>query len=308
VTLQVEVNIMPPGKGVCSLTGQLGDVMKESAETGVSYVRSIAPENTGSVRISLRNMTFTCTFPEGAVPKDGPSAGITMATAILSAVTKVPVRADLAMTGEITLRGRVLPIGGLKEKLLAAKKAGIRTVLVPAKNEPDVSEFDSEITDGLEIRLRRDGSDEVLVQPALSPGETERRCNGRKEAPMFMKIKNVNLEIVCGVTSRLPDTQQPEIAFAGKSNVGKSSLINALVNRKALARTSSNPGKTQTINFYHVNDAFYLVDLPGYGYASASQKVRESWGKMVERYLNTSQNLRDRVSSCRHPARAVRQR
>lgn len=107
-----------------------------------------------------------------------------------------------------------------------------------------------------------------------------------------MKIKQVNLEIVCGVTSRLPDTQQPEIAFAGKSNVGKSSLINALVNRKALARTSSNPGKTQTINFYHVNNAFYLVDLPGYGYASASVKVRESWGKMVERYLNTSKNLR----------------
>lgn len=109
----------------------------------------------------------------------------------------------------------------------------------------------------------------------------------------MLKIKNVSLDIVCGVTSRLPDTRQPEVAFAGKSNVGKSSLINALVNRKSLARTSANPGKTQTINFYHVNDSFYLVDLPGYGYASASQKVRESWGKMVERYLNTSKNLRE---------------
>lgn len=118
-----------------------------------------------------------------------------------------------------------------------------------------------------------------------------RRCLEGKHS-MF-KIKNVSLDIVCGVTSRLPDTHQPEVAFAGKSNVGKSSLINALVNRKALARTSANPGKTQTINFYHVNDAFYLVDLPGYGYAAASQKVRESWGKMVERYLNTSQNLRE---------------
>ncbi|MGI6117172.1 MAG: ribosome biogenesis GTP-binding protein YihA/YsxC [Bilifractor sp.] len=107
-----------------------------------------------------------------------------------------------------------------------------------------------------------------------------------------MKIKNVSLDIVCGVTSRLPDTGQPEIAFAGKSNVGKSSLINALVNRKSLARTSSSPGKTQTINYYHVNDSFYLVDLPGYGYASASQKAREAWGKMVERYLNQSANLR----------------
>jgi GTP-binding protein len=108
----------------------------------------------------------------------------------------------------------------------------------------------------------------------------------------MLKIKNVSLDIVCGVTSRLPDTGQPEIAFAGKSNVGKSSLINALVNRKSLARTSSSPGKTQTINYYHVNDSFYLVDLPGYGYASASQKAREAWGKMVERYLNQSANLR----------------
>lgn len=108
----------------------------------------------------------------------------------------------------------------------------------------------------------------------------------------MLKIKTVSLDIVCGVTSALPDTRQPEVAFAGKSNVGKSSLINALVNRKSLARTSANPGKTQTINFYHVNDTFYLVDLPGYGYASASQKAREAWGKMVERYLNTSKNLR----------------
>lgn len=108
----------------------------------------------------------------------------------------------------------------------------------------------------------------------------------------MLKVKNVSLDIVCGVTSTLPDTRRPEVAFAGKSNVGKSSLINALVNRKALARTSANPGKTRTINFYRVNESFYLVDLPGYGYASASMKEREAWGKMVERYLNTSKNLR----------------
>jgi ATP-dependent Lon protease len=165
VTLQVEVNVMP-GKGVCSLTGQLGDVMKESAETGVSYVRSIA-ENYGIRPDFFEKHDIHVHIPEGAVPKDGPSAGITMATAILSAVTKVPVRADIAMTGEITLRGRVLPIGGLKEKLLAAKKAGIRTVLVPAKNEPDVSEFDSEITDGLEIRYVS-VMDEVLAAALIS--------------------------------------------------------------------------------------------------------------------------------------------
>lgn len=109
---------------------------------------------------------------------------------------------------------------------------------------------------------------------------------------MSMIIKNVTLETVCGITSKLPENQKPEVAFAGKSNVGKSSLINALMNRKSLARTSGQPGKTQTINFYNVNDAMYLVDLPGYGYAKVAQKEREQWGKMIERYLHASKQLR----------------
>ncbi len=107
-----------------------------------------------------------------------------------------------------------------------------------------------------------------------------------------MIIKNVSLETVCGITSRLPENPLPEIAFAGKSNVGKSSLINGLMNRKALARTSAQPGKTQTINFYNVNGAFYLVDLPGYGYAKVSLEVKEKWGRLVERYLQGSGRLR----------------
>ena len=107
-----------------------------------------------------------------------------------------------------------------------------------------------------------------------------------------MVIKNVSLDIVCGITSKLPDTGRPEIAFAGKSNVGKSSLINGLLNRKALARTSSQPGKTQTINFYNVNDFMYLVDLPGYGYAKVPETEKAKWGKMIDRYLNTSQTLK----------------
>lgn len=107
-----------------------------------------------------------------------------------------------------------------------------------------------------------------------------------------MQIKSAALDIVCGVTSKLPDTGQAEIAFAGKSNVGKSSLINGLMNRKSLARTSSQPGKTQTINFYHINEEFYLVDLPGYGYTTASVNVRQSWGRMIERYLKTATNLK----------------
>lgn len=107
-----------------------------------------------------------------------------------------------------------------------------------------------------------------------------------------MKIKNVELSIVCGITSKLPETDRVEIAFAGKSNVGKSSLINALMNRKALARTSATPGKTQTINFYNINDIMYLVDLPGYGYAKVSEREKEQWGKLIERYLNTSKQLK----------------
>lgn len=107
-----------------------------------------------------------------------------------------------------------------------------------------------------------------------------------------MIIKSVNLETVCGVTSRLPENEAPEFAFAGKSNVGKSSLINALMNRKAYARTSSQPGKTQTINFYKINDAFYYVDLPGYGYAKVSLEAKEKWGKMIERYLRRSRMLK----------------
>lgn len=148
-TLEIEVNVMP-GKGETLLTGQLGDVMKESARTGISYIRSVGEEyeipkdffETHDIHIHI---------PQGAVPKDGPSAGITMATAMISAITERKVRADVAMTGEITLRGRVLPIGGLKEKLLAAKTAGVKTVLIPEKNMRDVREISDEITSGLEI-------------------------------------------------------------------------------------------------------------------------------------------------------------
>ena len=149
VTLEVEVNIMP-GKGEVKLTGQLGDVMKESAIAAISYIRSIGAEyDLASDFFQTHDLHIH--IPEGAVPKDGPSAGITMATAILSAATNIPVRADVAMTGEITLRGRVLPIGGLKEKLLAAKNAGITTVCVPKDNNHDLDEIDAEIKAGMEI-------------------------------------------------------------------------------------------------------------------------------------------------------------
>ena len=159
VTLQVEVNCMP-GKGTFKLTGQIGDVMKESAQTAISYIRSIG-EAWKIEKDFFQEHDIHIHIPEGAVPKDGPSAGITMATAILSAVTEIPVHADVAMTGEITLRGRVLPIGGLKEKLLAAKNAGMRMVLLPEKNRADVQEISGEIRKGLDIRFM-ENMDEVL--------------------------------------------------------------------------------------------------------------------------------------------------
>lgn len=148
-TLQIEVNIMP-GKGEISLTGMMGDVMKESARTGLSYIRSVS-DNYGIDKEFYQEHDIHIHIPEGAVPKDGPSAGITMATAMLSAITEIPVYASVAMTGEITLRGRVLPIGGLKEKILAAKSAGIKTVLVPARNKRDVEEISAEIRKGIRI-------------------------------------------------------------------------------------------------------------------------------------------------------------
>ena len=171
-TLQIEVNVMP-GTGEIMLTGQLGDVMKESAQTGISYIRSVS-RRYGIPEEFFEKHDIHVHIPEGAVPKDGPSAGITMATAMLSAITEKKVRADLAMTGEITLRGRVLPIGGLKEKLLAAKSAGIKTVLIPKENRVDAEELSSEITKGLEI-IPVENMEEVLSHALVD--ETEKTEN-----------------------------------------------------------------------------------------------------------------------------------
>lgn len=176
-TLQIEVNVMP-GKGNLQLTGQMGDVMKESAQTALTYVRSVVSREYGVEEAYFETHDLHIHIPEGAVPKDGPSAGITMATAMLSAVTGRAVAARVAMTGEITLRGHVLMIGGLKEKLLAARMARIRKVLVPEKNRPDVEELPREITKGMEIVYVKE-MDEVLRE-ALVPGEEADKRPGRK--------------------------------------------------------------------------------------------------------------------------------
>ena len=176
-TLQIEVNVMP-GKGNLQMTGQMGDVMKESAQTALTYVRSVASREYGVEEAYFETHDLHIHIPEGAVPKDGPSAGITMATAMLSAVTGRPIAARVAMTGEITLRGHVLMIGGLKEKLLAARMAHIRKVLVPEKNRPDVEELQKEITKGMEIVYVKE-MDEVLRE-ALAPEEEAVLRPGRK--------------------------------------------------------------------------------------------------------------------------------
>ena len=175
-TLQIEVNTMP-GRGEFRLTGQLGDVMKESAQAGISYIRSVSSQYHISDEY-FRKHDIHIHIPEGAVPKDGPSAGVTMVTAMISAITKIPVRADVAMTGEITLRGRVLPIGGLKEKLLAARNAGMKIVFVPSKNKPDVEEISTEITKGLDIRYAETMED---ILPMALTGKISEKKSGKKK-------------------------------------------------------------------------------------------------------------------------------
>lgn len=177
-TLQIEVNVMP-GEGKLELTGKLGDVMKESAKTGLSYIRSIASAYDIDAAY-FKEHDFHIHIPEGAVPKDGPSAGITMATAVFSAITQIPVKCKVAMTGEITLRGRVLPIGGLKEKLLAAKMAGIETVLVPHENERDVDEISKEIKTGLEICFM-DTMEEVLEKALVMQPKPMKKTTGKRK-------------------------------------------------------------------------------------------------------------------------------
>lgn len=176
--LQIEVNVMP-GKGEMELTGQMGDVMKESALTGVSFVRSISKEFKLNADVFKKN-DFHIHIPEGAVPKDGPSAGITMATALVSAITGIPVHSDVAMTGEITLRGRVLPIGGLKEKILAAKTAGMKKVLVPAQNRKDIEEISREIKGGLEIVFVENMTQVLEHALTENPAEVKAKTGSRR--------------------------------------------------------------------------------------------------------------------------------
>jgi ATP-dependent Lon protease len=186
--LQIEVTAIP-GKGSVKITGKLGDVMQESASTAISYVRSRA-EALGIDKEFYANTDIHLHVPEGAVPKDGPSAGITMATAITSALTKIPVKRDVAMTGEITLRGRVLPIGGLKEKLLAARNGGIKTVLIPKENVADLKKIPKEVTQGMQI-IPVEHADQVLrlALDVPNPDKFLVRADLELPAPWKLEVK-----------------------------------------------------------------------------------------------------------------------
>ena len=306
--LVTEATLMP-GKGKLTLTGKLGDVMQESAQAAMSYVRTKA-EEFGIPKDFNRKTDVHVHVPEGAIPKDGPSAGITLATALVSALTRVPVRKDVAMTGEITLRGKVLPIGGVKEKVLAAHRAGIKNIILPKDNEKDLADIPKNVLDTLNVYMVQT-MDEVLKialaeplagrLPAEAAGGAGRQRHHRRHhhsltavsigrsARTVRKRSIVDHSAICRsaslctlkiaaefVTSAasaartFPQDGLPEVAMVGRSNVGKSSLINALL-RQRVARTSAAPGKTRLANVYRVSRGasapFYLVDLPGYGYA-----------------------------------------
>ena len=310
--LTVECTLME-GKGKLTITGKLGDVMQESAQAAMSYIRSRAHQF-GLPRDFYRNLDVHIHIPEGAIPKDGPSAGITLATTICSALTRIPVRGDVAMTGEITLRGKVLPIGGLKEKLMAAHRHGIMEAIMPQENEKDLPDIPDAIKQTMKLNFV-ESMDEVLKialereivalpMPAASavevqPAGRSRGSLGCRAARIVRSAGRARVEFlesrICSQrrqAGQFPADRLPEIAFLGRSNVGKSSLINALTGQKGLAFTSNTPGRTQTINFYRIDGAFYFVDLPGYGYARVPPGHQPEWKKLIEQYLEKRETLK----------------
>ena len=300
--LVTEATLMP-GKGKLTLTGKLGDVMQESAQAAMSYVRSKA-EEFGIPKDFNRKTDVHIHVPEGAIPKDGPSAGITLATALVSALARVPIRKDVAMTGEITLRGKVLPIGGVKEKVLAAHRAGIKNIILPKDNEKDLADIPKNVLDTLNVYMVQT-MDEVLkialaeplagrlpaapAEPVDTSSTTRSPTDGRRfrigrtriESTALEPIRRppanplkIDAEFVTSAASAgdFPRDGLPEVALVGRSNVGKSSLINALVRQRAGAHERGArqdaagerlPGRSAAASARRST----WSDLPGYGYA-----------------------------------------
>lgn len=299
--LSVECAVLK-GTGALQLTGKLGDVMQESAKAALSWVRAHC-DPWGVPADFFKQNDIHIHVPEGAVPKDGPSAGVTLVTALVSALTSIPVRQNVAMTGEITLRGRVLPIGGLKEKLMAAYRAGVRTVLIPRENLKDLEDVSPTVRERIDIRPVDDVAEVIraalvceppviadtpLELPLTAPQPAKPACT--KE--YSMEIKTASFVTSLAQYREEPPVTLPQLAVVGKSNVGKSSLINALCARKKLCKTSATPGKTRLINIFLINEAFHLVDLPGYGFAKVNQAEKQRWGEMMDDYFQDSTLLR----------------
>ena len=293
--LVTEATLMP-GRGRLTLTGKLGDVMQESAQAAMSYIRSRA-EEFGIPKDFNRKLDVHVHIPEGAIPKDGPSAGITLATAMISALAKIKTRREVAMTGEITLRGKVLPIGGVKEKVLAAHRAGVTTILMPKDNEKDLADIPKNVLDTMKMHLVSiDGRGaEARARRSAHSAAAVGRCRrgGRRGSRRRHALRGVNRSTAAFVTSvagpgGFPKEALPEIAMVGRSNVGKSSLINALAGQP-LARTSAAPGKTRLANYYRLQRdgevPFFLVDLPGYGYARGGDRAAAEFEVLADAYL-----------------------
>ena len=309
--LTVECTLME-GKGKLTITGKLGDVMQESAQAAMSYIRSRA-HTFGLPRDFYRNLDVHIHIPEGAIPKDGPSAGITLATTICSALTRIPVRGDVAMTGEITLRGKVLGIGGLKEKLMAAHRHGILEAIMPRENEKDLPDIPDAIKQTMKLSFV-DSMDEVLkialerelVALPMPPALRRRRAAGRKkpgalrtalttssrEAVRSRLQLKAEFVVSAGRPGSFPSDRLPEIAFLGRSNVGKSSLINALIGRKGLAFTSSTRGERKPSIFTASTERSTSSICPGYGYARVPVGFQREWKKLIEQYLENRETLK----------------
>ena len=304
------------GRGKLTLTGKLGDVMQESAQAAMSYRAQPRARCSGLPRDFYRHLDIHLHVPEGAIPKDGPSAGITIATSIISALTSIPVRADVAMTGEITVRGRVLPIGGLKEKLLAAHRHGIREAILPEDNEKDLPDIPENIRKEMKLHfVDVDGrSAEAGAGTRNGDGADYRHADRRRRSWRGRAAKRIDRTRTGGAvdafTSRRvcrldgavhggavynkcsqagavsAGERDPEIAFLGRSNVGKSSLLNALVGAEGLAFTSSRPGCTQSINFYPGRREVTVSSIcPGMDSQKFPKQITSEWKELIESYL-----------------------
>lgn len=279
--LPIECNITE-GTGQLIRTGNLGDVMKESMQIAFSYVQELAQKyGYGYEYFSKHNFHIHC--PEGAVPKDGPSAGVALSLCLLSAITGIPVSSDVAMTGEVDLRGRSMPIGGLREKTLAAVREHMRLVLIPKENHNDYLELPDEVKNNVEIKEVESVEDVVKLAFVRMP-EEKAVPEQKKRKKLVIKLRDAKF-LLSAVDEKSFLFDRPQVVFMGRSNAGKSSLVNAICDNKNLMKVSKTAGRTRQMNYLDVDGVAYLVDAPGYGFAGIFDFVH-----MLSLYFVTGKN------------------